>query len=262
MRLRGILLSGLVVGLLGTAAPANAALITGNLSISGAITYDTLNTVGGATLNFIEPFTSPPSAPTGPFIEVTSASGVLGTYGLGTGSKGSIENISNVPATPNTVFAPAGVDLTGTVNNFLQKWTKADGTTAIPGLHFDLTSIPIQSGPGCPTTPSCAEGPFLLTETTNGIRVSFDVFGNFVNGADFGAYKGSFSMVVDGLTLAEAGKRLTVTGQDIMCGINNLEKPCSFTANFDPVPAIPEPATILTFGLGSLALARIRRRKV
>jgi hypothetical protein len=68
-------------------------------------------------------------------------------------------------------------------------------------------------------------------------------------------------VTVNGLTLAEAGNRLTVSGLDIACGTNNLTQPCSFTANFNPVAAIPEPATILTFGFGSLALARFRRRK-
>ena len=136
----------------------------------------------------------------------------------------------------------------------------AQGDEVGLGLHFDLTGIPLQGGPGCPATPSCVEGPFILTQTATGIRIDFDVFGKFVNGADSGDYVGSFGVTMDGLTLNEAGLRLTGTGADLACDLNNSTAPCSFTANFNPF-AVPEPATLLTFGAGSVLLARLRRRK-
>lgn len=262
MKWRGLVCGSAVAGLMSFSVPAHAAVIDGNLSISGAITYDTLDTTGGAILSFQPAFTSPPTAPTGPFVEVTNATGYLGALGLGLGSTGTILNLTNVtPSAVNTTFAPAGVDLTGLVDNFLNNWTASpiNGGAALPNLHFDLTYIPLQGGPGCPAVPSCVEGPFILTQTANGIRIDFDVYGNFVNGADSGAYKGSFGMVINGLTLDEAGDRLTNTGLDIMCGIDNLQNACSFTANFDPV-ALPEPASLALFGVGSAVLAAARRR--
>jgi hypothetical protein len=255
MKVRSVLLGGLVVGLLGAATPASAALITGSFAVSGSATYDTLNTTGGAGLDFNITL-PPPTTPTGPFIQVTVATDYFAGLGMTPFvTTGEIKNITNVfPVTdPDYTYAPAGVAIF--VSNFL---TNFSGGAA--GLHFDLTGIPLQPGPGCPATPSCAEGPFILTETATGIRIDFDVLGTFVNGADSGEYIGSFGITINGLTLAEAGNRLTVTGADIACGANNSTQPCSFTANFNPA-AVPEPATMLTFGLGSLVLARMRRRK-
>jgi hypothetical protein len=252
MKWRSVLMAGLVVGLLGAATPAHAALITGEFGIAGSITYDTLNTAGGAGLDF--QFTlPPPNSPTGTFFQVTTATGYFLALGMTPGGTGSILNIDNVPAVPNYTYAPDNVAIF--VANFLDNFSQA------AGLHFDLTNIPDQFGPGCPAIPTCAEGPFLLTQTATGIRIDFDVFGNFVRGGDSGFYSGAFTVTVDGLTLAEAGTRLTVTGQDIACGLNNTTQPCAFAATFNPVAAVPEPATMLTFGLGSLALARFRRRK-
>lgn len=256
MKLRSAVLAGLAVGALALPTSANAALITGSFSISGAATYDTLNTSGGAGLDFTQSFPPPPATPTGPFIEVTNATGYFAGLGMGFGTTGQITNITNVnpPTNVNYTFAPAGVPIN--LTNFLSNFS---GGAA--GLHFDLKNIPLQGGPGCPALPACAEGPFLLVQTATGLRIDFDVVGKFVNGADSNDYIGSFTVVVDGLDLATAGARLTVTGEDIACGVNNLTQTCSFTANFNPLAAVPEPATMLTFGLGSVALARLRRRK-
>lgn len=260
MKLWSVLVgSALVVAM--TTTPAAAADITGSFAISGSITYDTINTTGGAGLDF-QTTLPPPTAPTGPFIQVTVATGYFAGLGFAPFvTTGEIKNITNVTPVPDPdyAYAPAGIPifLANFLNNFDANGLAPGGAT---GLHFDLTNIPLQPGPGCPSSPSCAEGPFILTETATGIRIDFDVIGNFVNGADSGLYKGSFGITINGLTLAEAGNRLTVTGEDIACGALNAELPCSFTANFNPV-AVPEPATMLTFGLGSLALARMRRRK-
>lgn len=260
MKWRSVLLAGLAAGALALPTSANAALITGSFSISGAATYDTLNTSGGAGIDF-EQTLPPPGSPSGPFVQVTAATGYFAGLGMTAFlTSGDILNIDNVsPPPPNYTFAPAGLPIF--VANFLNNF---DTNGPLPGggigLHFDLKGIPLQAGPGCPATPACVEGPFILVQTATGIRIDFDVLGTFVNGADSADYIGSFEVTVNGLTLAEAGNRVTVTGEDIACGLNNNSQTCSFTANFNPA-AVPEPATLLTFGLGSLALTRLRRRK-
>lgn len=272
MRFRSVLSVGLVVGLLAAATPAHAALITGEFAISGSITYDNLfnpglplsptNFAGAAGLDFQQTL-PPPTAPTGPFIQVSLATGYFAGLGMTAFvTQGNILNITNVnpPTDPDYTFAPVGAN---NVPNFLQGFDLNGFVTpggAIP-LHFDMNNFPAQSGPACPSTPSCVEGPFILTQTATGLVINFNVIGKFINGADSGDYTGTFTITMDGLSLTEAGNRLQVTGQDLACGANNLTQPCGFAATFSPVGAVPEPATMLTLGFGSLVLARMRRRK-
>jgi hypothetical protein len=265
MKWRSLVLASLAAGALAIPASANAALITGSFSISGAFTYDTMGGPCGITgcnlagLDF-DQVLPPPTAPTGPFIQVTSATGYFAGLGMTAFvTTGDILNITNNPAPPlNYTYAQDGVAIT--VPNFLQGFNNCGGLCN--ALHFDLNFIPDQPGPGCPSLPACAEGPFLLTQTALGIRVDFDVIGKFVNGGDSNDYIGSFSTTFNGLTMAEVGNRIGPGGNglDIACGPTNSEQTCSFTANFNPAN-IPEPATMLTFGAGSLVLARLRRRK-
>jgi hypothetical protein len=277
MKLRSFLCGSMAVGLLAAATPASADVITGSFAISGSVTYDTLGTSGEAGLDF-ELTLPPPTSPSGPFTEVTVATGyfdtVLGmaplTVGpsptfLVNGTVGEILNITNVnpPTDADYTYAPAGVDIL--VNGFLDNFVNLTNSVgSAVDLQFNLTSIPLQSGTSCPATPSCVEGPFVLVETNEGFRIEFDVFGWFVSngGADTGFYKGSFGITVNGLSFDEAGNRLTVSGLDIACGEDNLELPCSWTANFNPVVTpVPEPATLATFGFGALGIGLLVRRR-
>jgi len=277
MGLRSVLTAGLVVGLLGAAVPAHAVTITGNFGIAGSVTYDTMGLTGDAGLDF-QTTLPPPTAITGPFTEVTAATGyfssVLGMSQLRVdsasilcapvciqGTVGQILNISDIPAGPNYTVAPSGVPIN--INGFLRSFiTFTNSVSAASGLVFNMTTFPNQSGfPPCPSSPVCEEGPFVIQQTASGLTVSFNVIGQFVNGADVGDYTGTFTVTMDGLSLAEAANRLLVTGQDLACGANNTAQPCAFAATFTPTAAIPEPATLLTFGVGSLLVARARRRK-
>jgi hypothetical protein len=270
MKWRSLVLASLAAGALALPAPASAVNITGTFSISGGFTYDTMGGpcgAGGCTLAGLD-FTQalpPPGSPTGPFTQVTAATQYFAGLGMTAFvTMGQIKNITNNPVPPaNYTFAPDGV--TGPpfpIANFLGTFINCG---SCGGLHFDLTSFPDQVGNTCPPSgggTSCVEGPFIITQTLTGLRIDFDVFGRFINGADSGIYKGSFGVTMDGLSFATLGARIGPggTGQFLACGVNNLETPCSFTANFNPF-VVPEPATLLTFGLGSLALTRLRNRR-
>jgi hypothetical protein len=237
-------------------------VITGDFAIGGSVTYDTLNLIGDAGLDFTATL-PPPTAPSGGFIEVTTAT----EYFAGLGftqfvTTGQILNISDIAAGPNYTVVPAGV--TVNIANFLGTFDANGGAPGgLTGLHFDLTEFQLASGfPPCPASPICEEGPFVLQQGVNGLSISFDMLGTFINGADSGDYTAHFVVTMDGMTLTEAANRLLVTGADLACGANNTAHPCGFTANFQPIleTQVPEPATMLTFGAGSLLLARLRRR--
>jgi len=279
MNLRSVIFGS--VALLGLAVPASATVITGHIGFSGGVIYDNrmnqaLNinpggclanpanlTCGASTLDFV-----PLGQPNGQ--NIIAVAGVTGYFaGMGTfppvlgAETASILDLTNDPTAVGPTFAPSGT--TGApfpIAGFLSAFT---GAAFYNGLHFDLTQIPNAGGTPCTGSEtgdtSCAEGPFTLTHTIDGMKIQFDVRGNFVNGADFGLYAGSFSVVLNGLTFPVLWDRLLNTGQDLMCGANNLSTSCSFTANFDEITGVPEPATLLTFGFGAAALAKFRRRK-
>ncbi|HUK34202.1 MAG TPA: PEP-CTERM sorting domain-containing protein, partial [Vicinamibacterales bacterium] len=226
-------------------------------------TYDTMGAGTGLAGLDYDTALPPPTGPTGPFIQVTVATNYFAGIGMTVfQTTGSILNTTNNPVPPaNYTFAPSGVTID--VPDFLQNFNNCLGLCN--GLHFDLTEIPDQPGSPCTSAGpgvgnSCSEGPFIITQTVTGIRIDYDVLGTFVNGADSNTYIGSFGVTLNGLTFADLGNRLLNTGELVACGAGNNSQPCSFTANFNPY-VLPEPATLLTFGLGSLGLARLRRRK-
>jgi hypothetical protein len=295
MKRFGLVLCGLGVGLLAAAAPAQAALITGNLGVSGDFVYDNLvlttGNPGDAGLDFetTASLPPPPEQDTEGVLVITGGSGYFQSVGVVAATPARIANITNVnpPTDGNYAYLENGVDLTLTpFENFLSTFS------AETGLSFNVTEFVNQLGPGCPALPTCAEGPFLLTQSNEGFDITFDFIGFFYNTKgtlgdtsddDSGFYKGHFVTSIVGLTFDELGARLIglnqnatngFLGDDIGCGNSNgannsaaappAGETCTFTATFSPfTPAvIPEPATLLTFGVGSAVLAaRARRRK-
>ncbi len=260
---------GSVVALLGLAVPGSvsAGTITGHVNMAGAIVYDVRGAGTGLSVLDI----APPGGGSGSVVELLGMTDYFA--GVGGGCVGTclpndgltflsaatmLDTTNDITAAPPATFAPSGVPLA--VANYISAFTDPDA----PGLHFDLTQIADQAGPACTGAEgvgdSCVEGPFSILGTNEGLRINFDFFGYFVNGADSGFYHGSLASTILGMSFAELFTRLDVTGADIMCGNNNSSAPCSFDLNLDPT-AVPEPASMLTFGAGAAVLAMMRRRR-
>lgn len=250
---------------------AYAGPIVGFLGIGGGITYDTVNNSGSAILDW-----RPSGGGTGIGLVVTDATGYFnpdgdGVAGLDVGTQLTIRDITNDPGlaggVPMPAYAPAG-DVN--VPNFLSNFNDlSDGVTApVTGLHFDLTEmVRNTSYPTCTGAEdqgdTCVLGEiFVLTESTEGLRILLDVRGFFRNADDEGFFRGAFSTTFTDLTFAEAYARLEA-GENLDCPANNgqgARTSCSFDASFTPAQPIPEPASLLLFGTGSTLLALRRRR--
>ncbi len=267
---------GSVVALLGLAVPSTvgAAPIIGTLGIAGGIIYDTRGGPGSglSILDF-----APPGGGTGTqFATVSTQSGYFANVDDGSGLK--ILDITNditAVGAPGPALVIAGTNYgPAGIGGFLRDFLDPDVAGLYPlGLHFDLTELLLQAGAACTGTEtigqSCVEGPFALQDTNQGLRVNFDVLGYFRNGVDEGFFKGSFSTTFLGLHFQDAGSshgeglftRLDVTGRDLACvRADGTDISCSMDANFANA-AIPEPASLLTFGAGAALLAMVRRRR-
>jgi len=252
---------GSVVALLGLAASSSAGPIIGHIGFSGGIVYDTRGAnTGLSILDFYNTDGVTPGVGTGQVLKIGGATGYFAA--VDAGSTATIKDITNDPtAQPPATLVPDGVSFYPVgIANILSNFSDLD----VAGLHFDLTELLTAQGPACTGAEgvgnTCVEGPFTLLGTANGVRVNFDVLGFFRAPGDEGYFKGSFSTTFNGLTFAELFNRLDNTGADLMCGVNNLETSCTMDANFDPT-AVPEPASLLTFGAGAALLAMVRRRR-
>ena len=265
----------LVLGLTGK---AEALAITGSIGFGGAVIYDNLCTdcpapgteAGAAIIDFLPPGTGVGTAQatiftmTGYFAGNGGVSGVndgaLANDGLTAGSLSDIQDMTNVfaaSAPGGPAYAPGGPNF---VADFIDNLLDPDAED----LHFDLTEVLLQSGPNCAISlvSGCvASGIFKLTQEANGVSVDFDVLGNFVNGTDFGYFQGIFGAEFNGHTLASLFAAIDA-GNDIDCSPSSTNvTPCTWSANFIEAPDVPEPATLLTLGIGASALAASRRRR-
>jgi len=268
---------GSVVALLGLAAPmtVSAAPIVGTLGISGGVIYDTRGAAGSG-LSIVD--FAPPGGGTGTSgVTISTQSGYFTP--IDPFSQATILDITNditAVGVPGPAYVPAGIDLgPAGIGGFLRNFTDPDVAGLYPaGLHFDLTQLLNQAGPACTGAEtignSCVEGPFALQDTAAGVRVNFDVLGYFRNGVDEGYFAGAFSTTFLGLHFQDAGSshneglftRLDVTGRDLACiTAQGTDISCTFDANFANVAAVPEPASLMTFGAGAALLAMVRRRR-
>jgi hypothetical protein len=275
--------------LLGFAAPASAALITGHITFSGSAILDVVGKNSPPTS--ILDFRPPAGTGSGTLTTNDDIDGYFASLNI-TGTPPGIDAVdvsifdhTNDLALSNPVtgpkFIPENTPIGVNGVRFIDKFVDANPTDKMKAndLHFDLKLFFTQPGPACvgPIADgfSCTIGGFLLTQTSTGVRVDWDYFGTWVNTKidmnddgdtndpgetvnDSGDYIGSFNATLANYTVGEVLTRVA-NGEDIACGVNrNLA--CGITGNFDPVPQVPEPATLLLFGAGSGLLA-LRRRK-
>ena len=276
MKWSSVVLGSSVVALLGLAVPSisSAAAITGHIGFSGGLVYDTrpdgVGATGLATLDFYAVDGISPdngvNTGDGAAVKVGGTSGyftTVGVNGIQNLTTAVIKDITNDPLdVPPSMLVPAGVSFFPVgLPDFLSSFSDPDGA----GLHFDITELVLQPGPLCTGSEgagdTCVEGPFRISQTATGLDINFDLLGFFRNSntGDEGYYSGKFTMVMNTWTFAELFAKLDGTGEDLMCGVNR-DLSCTFSANFDPA-AIPEPASLLTFGAGAAVLAMVRRRR-
>ena len=222
---------------LGIVAPVAAAPITGTMGIAGAVT------VSATTIDWLP------------------AGGPDGTFGSLTGTEyfADVFNPGIFPA-----YTGEALDLTGQIfpiANFLSQFEEdPEVVSEYDDLSFTLEGIIAPSAPACNGTETaigttCSLGPFTLLQTATGVDVTFDVFGSFVDltYGDDGSLNnaiGLYTTQISGATIASISATLDAGGS-----IN-----ATYSADFTAT-AVPEPATMLTFGLGTAVLAAHRRRR-
>lgn len=272
MNMRGLLFGGLVTALVGVAAPASAVEIVGTLNISGEVI------VSGNTITWLPPvginapetsgfslvtggtgyFQDPGNGGTAIYQPSSPAAGPVYTQSLNLAQSGPPAGYS---------LAPAGGPVS--VPNFLSGFADYNGTggntlnSEYSDLTFELTQIIVPSPVlgacvpgGYAVGESCNLGPFLLTQNATSVTLSLNILGIFRDpslGIESLTATGAYSTQINVPafdTIQEIGTHLSTGGS-----IQN-----SYSATFT-APVVPEPATLVTFGLGSLIAARARRRK-
>ena len=233
---KNILLVALVV--LSVAAPMSAAPITGKLQITGTVVVD------ATTIDWV---------PVG---------GTEGSFNTLDGTE-YFANIFNPIDPTDPAYVGDAIDLTGqqTQANFLNDFEeRPEVPSQYDNLTYTLTDIVDPTADPCTGSEGvddpCSLGVFTLTNTSGGnVDVRFDVTGFFTDpdlGADNslnvapGIYTTQVpdTTIADIITLIDAGGEIRATYS------------ATYTAT-----AIPEPATLLTFGAGSLIVAAHKRRR-
>ena len=236
--MRKVLAIGITV--LGLAAPMSASPITGTLNFTGSVQ------VSGTAIDWLP---------------LATGEGVILTADPGTEYFSGIFNPAISPA-----YEGDSIDLTGQVlplANFLNQFQEnPDVPSQYDDLSFTLTKVVAPVAPPCTGAEainvSCSFGSFTLKPTESGVAVNFNVEGFFIDPtfSDNGSLNKATGVYTTQLidpsddTIAEI-MAIIGSGGSIRSGYS-----ATYTAS-----AIPEPATLLTFGTGALFAARKRRKK-
>jgi hypothetical protein len=240
---------GTILAILALAGTASAAPIVGTFNFANSVT---VTGVDGPDVDLIR------NQYTMDFFPAGGGNGQVNTTNPATGYFAPLfpgsSLINNLDVTDagvagfTNIVAGAAVSVPGFLNTF----------AAIPGLSFELTTLFTGGAPLCTgaeaLNQSCsptAASPFVLTPRTTGLDVSFGVQGIFRNGADIGLGLGSYTTQLVGGTVGGTLATLLAGGS-----IST-----SFSANYASRDIVPEPATLLTFGIGLGVLALHRRRR-
>jgi len=258
MRRLKVLSLSVLLATFGFAPTASADPITGILNITGSVD------VTATTLDF-----RPPE---------TDGFGIFTTKEPGTGY---FDTIVSDPLEPTggdmldlALVPTAGFTNVAIGDTFVDDWMynfrDAGGFDGYDysNLTFDLTHVVDQSGTAAICDGSeglgdtCFLGPFLLTVGEEGTGILMEVRGYFQDPLyDDTFYGGRFTTQV-GYTISEILDILENGGADASClaGVSNGTLCASYSANFEPISEIPEPASLLLFGSGALVLGYRRRR--
>jgi PEP-CTERM motif len=239
--MRRILIGTLaLLGALALPKPAHAGFITGQLDFSGG---------AQVSLNNLNWFLSVTPCCTGPQTAAINGSSIqdggVTVANLQPPNLLTETNLNFALQTPGTSFTPV---------QFFE--TEAPGSLpALPILNFVLTAVTPCSALGGGVTCLAPNSAFGLLQQGAFVAVTLVMSGTVFDTATPG-------MVSTWSGLWTANVPGTVAGiAAIIAGGGTVSNSYSGTKITAIPTAVPEPATLLTFGLGSLALARYRRRK-
>ena len=235
---------------LGTVQPVAAAAITGVLNIQGSVL------VSQTTIDWYLPVL-------GGYGEISTKDPDSGYFEeiVGPLSSPAIAQELDLDAVGGPIVPPlpGGAPLP----NFLSNFTNTP-SPEYSDLSFTLESIIIPNVAECVDGmdyvegQTCRFGVFLLTQGQTGVTVKLEVFGSFVDLSygDNGSLNDATGLYSTTLNQPQWNTIREVV--DFINGGGTIDTgyTAEFTAN-----AVPEPATLLTFGLGTAALAAHRRRR-
>lgn len=215
---------------MGIAAPLSAAPIAGTLNLAGQVT------VNATSINWLD-------------------SGSVPDAVIVVGGSGYFDDLHD--GLPFTSYAQS-IDLNAPppVDGFLHDFVDDDGAPVgkYDDLEFDLQTIVAPVAPACTgaevVDQACSFGVFTLTPTAGGnVDVRMDVTGIWQN-------TGDDDTPATGIYTAEA------VGTTIAAILETIQTGGSVTNSYSAtITSVPEPATLLTFGAGSVLLAAHRRRR-
>ena len=216
---------------MGIAAPLSAAPIVGTLNLTGNVTV------------------------TATTIDWSSADGIANLAKVGA-ADGYFEHLEDLGITPSYA---SSVDLTAPtvfpVDDFLRDFHEnPDVVSESDNLTFDLDTIVAPTAPPCTgleaENVACSFGVFTLTQTPGGnVDVRMDITGTWEDPQfDDTPATGIYTTQLANTNIA------TILATIIGGGSINADYSAQITS-------VPEPATLLTFGAGSLVLAAHRRRR-
>ena len=226
---RAFLSAAICAGMLAASGPSSAAVVTGNLNLTGAVEFSS------SSIDFTPRF--------GGSGRATVVDGSSDTFATLISTTAFIKDVSLSPP-------PSGI---------------LDAITfqVAPQLHFDALS----AGPGIFSSAACTAPraigqtctlpgtPFNLTNTSQGSTLSVDIGGSFKDLSDGNSTPTPYS----GLFTAQfIGKSYQQVLADIAGGATVTT---SYSASFAPA-VIPEPSMVLMVGAGLLLLVGLRRKIV
>jgi hypothetical protein len=227
-------LVGIVCLVLGFAASASAASITGTLNFTGDVVVSATKIDFQDSEGVPNAFTLTPS--TGYFSAMDT--GVL------TPGYGSSVDLGAPP-------------IVGFLDDFKEN---PDVPSEYDDLSFNLQSIVAPSVAACDpnahyaVNQQCALGPFTLVQTGTGVGIRMDITGQFVDPTYMG---GAVTDATGVYTAQRAGATI-----DAMLDAIVANPAITFRNSYSAqITAVPEPATLLTFGAGTALLAAHRRRR-